>query len=446
MKKRFYYSLLVFFISVFSLQASPPFSDDKLNNSYEESLNWLKQQIVPNETVESPAPDRRKMILSYKIEKDNPVYKYLAKRTFTYDNAVAAVAFTMAGKYREAELILNTLSRLVREDGSLWFSYNTHNSWPNEDDHDGAIIRSGALAWAGYSLAHYVSVRNQEERDFYKNDVIGKRYTEAAKKIAEYLLSMQVREKSDLRYGLVTGGKGTYKIEYSEENKKVEEVYNCDPVGWVSVEHNIDTYFLLKSIYLITGEKYYFNKAEQLKKSILKVFWDKKAGQFIRGVKEDGKKDPALPLDGASWGGLFLESIGSQGKTKTVLNTMDRNFITSDGNYKGYAPYYNEKVYESRNLNSHMFEGKGGTEWQDINVVWSEGSLGASAAWIRGGDSEKGLEIIRNMADMSVDGGLIYSSVNLPYLFSDYPSVAGTAWFIIASELYRNPEKLFWNE
>ena len=43
-------------------------------------------------------------------------------------------------------------------------------------------------------------------------------------------------------------------------------------------EHNIDFYFLLKSIYLVTGEKYYFNKGEQLKKSINKVFWDRERG------------------------------------------------------------------------------------------------------------------------------------------------------------------------
>ena len=446
MKKSFFYSIFIIFVSVFSVQADPPFSDDRLNTVYEESIQWLKNQIVPNETVDSPAPDRRKMILSYKISEGNPDYKYLAKRTFTYDNAVAAVAFTMAGKYREAESILNTLSRLVREDGSLWFSYNTHNSWPDEGDHEGAIIRSGALAWAGYSLSHYVSVRNQDDREFYKNDVIGRRFTEASEKIAGYLLSMQVREKSDPRYGLVTGGKGTYKTEYSEDKKSIEEVYNYDPVGWVSVEHNIDTYFLLKSIYLVTGEKYFFNKAELLKKSILKAFWDRKAGQFIRGIKADGTRDTALPLDGASWGALFLKSTGAEGRTKTVLNTMDRNFITADNRYSGYAPYYNEKVYEDISLNSHMFEGRGETEWKDLNVVWSEGSLGAASAWIRGGDSEKGLEIIRNMAEMSVGGGLIYSSVNLPRLFSDYPSVAGTGWFIIASELYRDPEKLFWSE
>ena len=393
MKKSFFYSIFIIFVSVFSVQADPPFSDDRLNTVYEESIQWLKNQIVPNETVDSPAPDRRKMILSYKISEGNPDYKYLAKRTFTYDNAVAAVAFTMAGKYREAESILNTLSRLVREDGSLWFSYNTHNSWPDEGDHEGAIIRSGALAWAGYSLSHYVSVRNQEDREFYKNDVIGKRFTRASEKIAGYLLSMQVREKSDPRYGLVTGGKGTYKTEYSEDKKSIEEVYNYDPVGWVSVEHNIDTYFLLKSIYLVTGEKYFFNKAELLKKSILKAFWDRKAGQFIRGIKADGTRDTALPLDGASWGALFLKSTGAEGRTKTVLNTMDRNFITADNRYSGYAPYYNEKVYEDRSLNSHMFEGRGETEWKDLNVVWSEGSLGAASAWIRGGILKKGLKL-----------------------------------------------------
>ena len=432
------------FSAVFSISADP-LNDAQLNRSYDDSLKWLKKQIVPNSVVDNPSPDRRKMILSYVIPEDDPAYKYLAKRSFLYDDAVAAVAFTMAGKYREAESLLNTLSRLVRDDGSMWFSYNTHNSWPDEIDHEGAMIRSGALAWAGYSFSHYVSVRNIEDKMFYKNDVAGKRYTEAAKKIAVYLINHQVGDKNDPRYGLITGGRGTYKIQYSDE-KNIEEIYNYDPVEWVSVEHNIDFYFLLKSIYLVTGEKYYFNKGEQLKKSINKVFWDKKEGQFIRGVKGDGKRDTALPLDGASWGALFLKSTGARGKTKTILKTMDSNFIASDKGFTGYAPYFNEQVYENNELNSHIFEGEGGTTWQDINVVWSEGSLGAAAAWIRGGDPEKGLEIIKNAAEMSVDGGLIYSSRNLPYLFSDYPSAAGTAWFIIACELYKNPDMIFWSE
>ena len=437
---------MTFFLvsAVFSISADP-LNDAQLNRSYDDSLKWLKKQIVPNSVVDNPSPDRRKMILSYVIPEDDPAYKYLAKRSFLYDDAVAAVAFTMAGKYREAESLLNTLSRLVRDDGSMWFSYNTHNSWPDEIDHEGAMIRSGALAWAGYSFSHYVSVRNIEDKMFYKNDVAGKRYTEAAKKIAVYLINHQVGDKNDPRYGLITGGRGTYKIQYSDE-KNIEEIYNYDPVEWVSVEHNIDFYFLLKSIYLVTGEKYYFNKGEQLKKSINKVFWDKKEGQFIRGVKGDGKRDTALPLDGASWGALFLKSTGARGKTKTILKTMDSNFIASDKGFTGYAPYFNEQVYENNELNSHIFEGEGGTTWQDINVVWSEGSLGAAAAWIRGGDPEKGLEIIKNAAEMSVDGGLIYSSRNLPYLFSDYPSAAGTAWFIIACELYKNPDMIFWSE
>lgn len=429
-----------------NVSADSPFSDPELDRVYRDSLVWLKNQIVPNDVVINPSPERRKMILSYKIPEEDPVYKYLAKRSFIYDNAVAAIAFTMAGKYRDAEFILNTLSRLVREDGSLWFSYNTHNSWPDENDHEGAMIRSGALAWAGYALSHYVSVRNEEKKDFYKNDVAGKRYIEAAEKIADYLISMQVHDKKDARYGLVTGGKGTYKIKYSEERKIIDEIYNYDPVGWVSVEHNIDVYFLLKSIALVNGKKYYFNKGELVKKSILKAFWDRENGQFFRGIKIDGKKDKALPLDGASWGAIFLGSIGSKGKMKRALDFMEKNFRTESASFKGYAPYFDEYVYEDKSLNRHVFNGNENTKWKDANIVWSEGSLGAAAAWIRKGDMAKGYEIIRNSAAMSVDGGFIYSSENLPYLFSDYPSVAGSGWFIIASELYRNPDNIFWSE
>ena len=175
------YNFFSCFRSFFSISADP-LNDAQLNRSYDDSLKWLKKQIIPNSVVDNPSPDRRKMILSYVIPEDDPAYKYLAKRSFLYDDAVAAVAFTMAGKYREAESLLNTLSRLVRDDGSMWFSYNTHNSWPDEIDHEGAMIRSGALAWAGYSFSHYVSVRNIEDKMFYKNDVCRKKIYRSSKK------------------------------------------------------------------------------------------------------------------------------------------------------------------------------------------------------------------------------------------------------------------------
>ena len=43
---------------------------------------------------------------------------------------------------------------------------------------------------------------------------------------------------------------------------------------------------------------------------------------------------------------------------------------------------------------------------------------------------------------MSVDRRIDIFLRNLPYLFSDYPSAAGTAWFIIACELYKNPDMI----
>jgi hypothetical protein len=44
---------------------------------------------------------------------------------------------------------------------------------------------------------------------------------------------------------------------------------------------------------------------------------------------------------------------------------------------------------------------------------------------------EKGLKGINCFA---VGGGFRYASIPVPYQFSDYPSVASTAWFVIAAE------------
>ena len=446
MKYNVFHIILIFFvIFTYNAAADPISGDPVIEKVYTEALSWLEDQIVPNRIVEEPSPSRRKLILSYSIEESDPAYRYLARRSFLYDNAVAAIAFTMAGSYRSAESLLSAMARLVRSDGSLWFSYNTHNSWPDEDDYEGAVIRSGALAWAGYAASYYVSVREQEEPGFSVNDTLGRKYMEMAKSVAGYLLSLQITDENDLRYGLVTGGKGTYTPVYSDKGN-IEEIYDYDSVGWVSVEHNIDIYFLFKSIGNISGDDFYRKKAELVKKAILKSLWDRKNGQFFRGIKIDGKKDTALPLDGASWGALFLASIGEKGKMKRALLSAENNFRTEKGNYNGYSPYFDEPVYDDINLSRHILGGAGDTRWRDINVVWSEGSLGVAAAWIRGGEYEKGKDIIKSMTLMSAEGGLIYSSENLPYIFSNYPSVAGSGWFVIACELYKNPENIFWRE
>src|SRR6056297_1117759 len=134
-------------------QELPGVSDEvraRLREHQTAAVEWLAEQLVPNEAVPDPNPARRNLIISYRIPPDDPVYPYLYGRSFVYDGAVAAIAFTMTGRYREAQRVLLALSRQVRNDGSVWFGLNTQNAWPSDADSDGAVVRSGASAWVGY--------------------------------------------------------------------------------------------------------------------------------------------------------------------------------------------------------------------------------------------------------------------------------------------------------
>lgn len=411
----------------------------------DKSISWLKAQIVPNDTIPNPVQERRRLILSYRLPESDPAYPYISGKSFIYDDALAVIAFTMKGEYKYSEYILSAMERLLNENGSIWFSCNTQNSWPSPEDHHGAVIRSGALAWAGYAPVYYLLSRQIEEPGFAENDYLAGQYLAMAEKIAGYLKNRQITDKKDKRYGLVTGGEGSYVLEYSSETKNVEEVFRETAIDWVSMEHNIDAFFLFRDLGRLTGKKEWADAAEMVKDSLMKNMWDKKHNQFFRGIKGDGKLDLALPLDGASWGSLFLTSVGAKGKALKSLEEIERNFKTEDKGFKGYGPYHDENIYESPEIASALL-GPGIITWRDVSIVWSEGSLGAAAAYIRAGDPEKGRQIISEAAKMSDNGGLLYVSSDVPYHFSAYPSVAGTAWYIIADHLLSRPDDLFWSK
>lgn len=134
-----------------------------LKAAEEEAVRWLIRRMVPNETVPDPVPFRRRLLLSYLIPSTDPSYPYLFSRSFIYDDAVGAVALTMAGRYREAERVLSAVRRAIRDDGSFFFVYNTHNSWPNEEDREESLVRTGSVVWAGYAIVFYLLTRTGED-------------------------------------------------------------------------------------------------------------------------------------------------------------------------------------------------------------------------------------------------------------------------------------------
>ena len=418
--------------------------DKKLKAAKDKALQWMKDQQVPNHVVPYPEMPRRYLLLSYELNPKNPKnendksYPFIFSRAALYDNALAVIALTMAGEMERAKKIIDAVARMVETDGRLWFSYNTHNDWPNAQDSEGAIIRTGASAWMAYAILFYLKIQGHD----------APQYLGLSEKITDWLLTNQVLDSSDPRRGLVTGGVGSHELQLSPKENKVVEVYHATPISWASIEHNIDLYFLLKDLVQITKKEKYKKALKILKEALLERAWDKKEGQFIRGLRPEGK-DMAMALDCASWGAMLLKSMGETQKAELSLRSLKKYEVTDPiQSIKGYRPYYKDLVYDEISLNKIFYPHHPTKKWQDIEMVWSEGSLGSAMAYLKLNEIKNAKEVLLEMMKLQTQtGGLLYATKDIPFQFSTSPSMAGTAWFVMTVLAYENPALLeyFWD-
>ncbi len=341
-----------------------------------EGVQWLLGQQVPNSTVPTPAPGRSDLVISYIIPQSDESYPFLFSRSWIYDDALAVISWSMEGECQAAEETLSAIADLLDTDGKLGFSYNTADDW----FHD--LYRTGAIAWVGYSFV------------FYQKACGDNQFQAAAESIADWILTMQ-----DLTTGSVKGG---------------------PDVDWFSTEHNIDAYFFLRDIGLLKDNTNYLGAANRIKQSLLINHWNPSYGCFQQGIGDTEKV-----LDAASWGALFLLSIGQPDKADSCLDFIETNFPTTvtcdiggvSQNISGYQPDVS------------------------TNLVWSEGSLGVAKAYQRAGDQAKHDEIVNEIWKMQgPNGGILYACPPVTD-FSDWESVAGIAWMVI---LQSDQQAAFW--
>jgi len=411
----------------------------------EKAVAWLKSQIVPNSIVKEPTQDRRNLLISYKVPKDSKVYRYVFSKASLYDNALAVIAFAMVGEYSLAERIIEASSRILSPDNDLWFTFNTHNSWPNKHDHTGAIIRSGASAWLGYAITFYLKTRLTDHPNLLQQDNEAMNHLKLAQSIADKILLRQITDPADPRYGFFTGGEGRYSYRWNKETHNVEEYFIPGSIPWASIEHNIDVYFLLSDLAMLTGKNKYASPANILKQSIVKKSWNEKNGQLNRGQRLDGA-DPAKALDCASWGAVFLQAIGEESKALASLNSTANYFVRSN-QHQGYKPYIDLLLYEDTEINTLFYPEAPEKNWNDLPMIWPEGSLGVAMAYLKMKKKEQAVELIKSMVKLQDrEGGLPYATEHLLYQFSRNSSVAGTAWLVMVISALEDETtlKLFW--
>ncbi|GHU64413.1 hypothetical protein AGMMS49983_10090 [Clostridia bacterium] len=337
---------------------------------------------------------------------------------YLYDQCAAAMALSFAGKHERARQIADAIVYAQEHDryysdGRLrnaymsgnpqnfpgWLSsrgqefarmpgfYDTSDGVWYEDAYAASAGSTGNMAWAILALCEVYS--NAPERTD---------YLDAARKIADFLLTLQSEG------GGFTGG---------YEGWEGDDVR----VGYLSTEHNTDLIAAFGRLHKLTGETTYADASDGAKKFVLSMY-DAEIGCFYTGTAEDGVtiNKEVIPLDCQTW--TLMALGGDFPDSEKVLRFLEENMAADNG-------------YD---FNTDKDGG-----------AWLEGTCQAALAYLFAGDEAKYQEILdalnaQSLPDGSItaadrDGvttGFMVSGTDIPWNYGKRVHVGATAWLAFA--------------
>jgi hypothetical protein len=335
------------------------------------------------------------LVRSYLIPTDDPSYTRLLNWSWTYDSALTAMAFSVAGVPSEAQQLLDQMAALQHTDGSIEIAFN---------DADGStqpIYRAGVVAAMGIAGSLY-------DQDFHSS-----RYLAMEQRAASWLQSLQGTA------GLIRGG---------------------PDVSWYSTQHNLLSYAFLQLLgneltadgSRPTANGYYTtaNKISSGIESKLLVL-NQSSGYFIEGLN-----DTVQALDADALGVMYLQDHGETTNAQKVLSYAQSAFALSGRSIvKSSSPATYNMTYSASGPFSG-FEPYIGANAP--NVLWTEGSAEMLVAAADLGQSTSALSssllaltgVTPGQAPVMADRTL--TSVPYGEEYHVWPSAAGGAWLLIA--------------
>lgn len=348
-----------------------------------------------------PAGNRGLAVQSYPGQGDPSFDQRLvsSRRSYVYDNAIVAIAFIQLGKLAEAEAILATLESIQSPDGSFGFSFNT----AEEPYYDQDYVRTGTVAWAGYAFVYH-AYRTQSDR-----------FAEAAVRVGDFLVQMQVDDPTDPRNGLVRGGRGVFNRRHTA---LLPEVFIDEAIA----EHQFDAWFFLDLLAYRFPDPRWTTFRDRLGEQIETALWLPEPQRFAAAIRRDG---PILEwaLDsGGSFGVLFWHARANLIRAQATLASTYATFAVKDNGFEGFRPYVGT-VSDYPDI-----------DWSQESPIFVEGTMSVALAATRVGNRNIAEEALRlGLQLMCVTGGALpYATHTQP----DFPAVsaaAPTAWFILAA-------------
>ncbi|WP_084639463.1 hypothetical protein [Geitlerinema sp. PCC 9228] len=266
-------------------------------------------------------------LVSYQTKNppENNFDRALRDVAFTYDNAVAAIAFIATGDRLRAKQLVDSLVYAQNhdrfyEDGRLRNAYQGGKLDATADpmplpgwwDRDRAQwvedayqvgSETGNMAWAILAWLSYYEI--------YGN----RTYLQAATRLGKWI-EANCRD---------TRGRGGYTAGFRGWEPEPT------PLRYKSTEHNIDLYVAFSRLYQHTRRDMWREGALAAKQFVMSM-WDQQAGKFWTGTTPDGVtiNRTVIPLDIHSWA-LLAFSEKDLPNTQQILDYVETHHQTEDG-------------------------------------------------------------------------------------------------------------------
>ena len=410
-------AILMFTLMPISVSAEVPITGSQFVTASDSAYEWLKyqQDSAKLETTGLPTG----LVDSFE---DFSGPNQPLTEAFTYDQAVAAIAFMVKGDIDRAKKVLSTMQEMQATDGSWVNSYWYNNLYGGE-------LRKhvGPVMWMALAVQNYEKITGDTAT--YRNMAI---------KAIDWCLKYQKEN------GAIAGGQTMWDV----PNTWTEEV-------WSSTEQNQDAYAALKYFASVEPQKAneYNTAADKVKGFLDNVVWDSEKNRFYGGFKNNtGLLDPFVPLDVNPWGVMALGLTGTHNYAAS-LDYVENAAGDANGQGTLENPKYKYTLTDEstgNNITAYDFDWEsnhspGDPKWgggfHDADI-WFEGSAFMACAYYMAGNTSKAdfilNEIIKKQAtnDPYCNGGLpysLYGTQNNYWKMLQQNCVSSTGWFIIAA-------------
>ena len=340
---------------------------------------------------------------------------YIQNAAFSYDNALAAMAFLSAGRREEAKQLLDAFVYGVTHDryvpgrvrnayaaGDItafpgwndaarlpgWYDAES-GQWYEDRYQTGSNV--GNTAYVALALLQYDALYGSET------------YLAAAKALMDWVID----SCSDGTPGFTGGYDG-----WPEGGADTTYTFT-----YKSIEHNIDAWAAFRQLYARTGESRYAEAAHSAR-ALIASLYDEEKQLFYTGTLDDGTTPSTgnIVLDAQVWACLALGEDFAPYEDSLALVA---NMRTPEGGYPFCAANVNGGWWaEGTAYTALMYRLRG-----------EDAAATAALQALRGIQLDSGLFPAATVEDLSTGFELFDGS---PWLYGTAPHIAPAAWFVMA--------------